>query len=32
MNRTFLKVLLVAALAEPAPPANPVAWTFDTLG
>jgi hypothetical protein len=32
LNMSLLKILLILALAEPARPAEPVAWSFDTRG
>jgi hypothetical protein len=32
LNPIFLKILLVLTLAEPARPADPIAWSFDTRG
>jgi hypothetical protein len=32
LDMALLKFLLVLALAEPARPAEPIAWSFDTRG
>jgi hypothetical protein len=32
INVSLLEILLILAFAEPALPADPIAWSFDTRG